>query len=220
MELFRDQASSRLLYVCETGGLALAPVPGGLVTDRGPKWHHALEPKVRAPEQDTFDNAKKFGMEVFKDENTGTSPGTLIYVTEVGGIATAAAPGAAPSPIKPPKTMYGLVLRVRGAEEPDFTDKTKKMGVEVFEDPNANVLFYITEAGYVATAPNPDKIAADAKGVTWKSAIALRARKAGEKDFDKALEVRHRGVRGQPHRQPDLHQRNRRHRGAAEVTAK
>lgn len=187
VELFQDRASNRLLYVCETGSLALAPVPGGLVIDRGPKRLHGLDASVRSPEQDTFDNAKKFGMEVFKDENTGT-PGTLIYITEAGGIATAAAPATPPESkdTKPPKTVYGLMLRVRGAEETDFTDKTKKMGVEVFEDPNANVLFYITEAGFVATAPNPGKIAADAKGVTWKSAMALRARKAGEKDFDKA----------------------------------
>ncbi|HEY1186091.1 MAG TPA: hypothetical protein VGE74_00480, partial [Gemmata sp.] len=87
---------------------------------------------------------------------------------------------------QPPKTLYGLVLRVRGAAETDFTDKTKRMGVEVFEDPNANVLFYITEAGSVATAPNTGKFPADARGVTWKSAMALRARKAGEKEFDKA----------------------------------
>lgn len=184
VELFQDRASNNLLYVCETGGVALAPVPGGLVTDKGPKWHHALEPKVRTPEQDKFDNAKKFGMEIFKDENTGG----LIYVTESGAIAPAAAPPAPPEgkKIQAPKTMYGLVLRVRGAEEPDFTDKTKRLGVEVFEDPNANVLFYITEAGAVATAPNTAKIPADARGVTWKSAMALRARKAGEKEFDKA----------------------------------
>ena len=41
---------------------------------------------VRTPEQDKFDNAKKFGMEIFKDENTGG----LIYVTESGAIAPAA----------------------------------------------------------------------------------------------------------------------------------
>ena len=184
VELFQDRASNTLLYVCETGSLVLAPVPGGLVTDKGPKWHHGMEPKVRTPEQDKFDNAKKFGMEIFKDENTGG----LIYITETGGVAPAQAPGAPPEAknIKPPKTMYGLVLRVRGADEPDFTDKTKKMGVEVFEDPNSNVLFYITEAGFVATAPNTAKIPADARGVTWKSSMALRARKAGEKEFEKA----------------------------------
>jgi hypothetical protein len=184
VELFRDLGSNHLLYACESGAIAFAKVPGSLVTDRGPKWHHALEPKVRGPEQTTFDNAKKFGMEVFKDENTGG----LIYITEAGSIATAAAPAAAPDPkkIAPPKTAYGLVLRVRGANEPDFTDKTKRVGLEVFEDPNANVLFYITDTGHVATAPNPGKFTPDAKGVTWKSAMALKARKGGVKEFDTA----------------------------------
>jgi hypothetical protein len=184
VELFQDRGTNRLLYVCESGSVALAPVPPGLVSDRGPKWHHALEPKVRAPEQDKFDNAKKIGLEVFKDENTGG----LIYVTEIGAIATASTnmPQPEPKAIKAPKTQYGLVLRVRGAEEPNFTEKTKQMGVEVFEDPNAGVLFYLTEGGFIATAPYVGKFVPDARSVTWKGAMALRARKGGQKDFDKA----------------------------------
>jgi len=192
VELFRDIYSNKLLYVCESGSVALAPVPGALVTDKGPKWHHGLVPKVRSPQQDRFDDAKKIGLEVFKDENTGNtadSPGVLVYVTETGGIATAPAPGAGfpnQKDIKPPKTLYGLTLRVRGADEPNFTDKTKTFGLEVFEDPNAKVLFYITEQGFVATAPLPKSIPADAKGVTWKGAMALRARKGGEEKFETA----------------------------------
>lgn len=182
VELFRDAASNRLLYVCESGSLAFAPVPANLVTDKGPKWHHALEPKVRGPEQPSFESAKKHSLEVFKDENTGG----LVYVTEGGAIATAAAPATAPNPkdVARPNTMYGLVLRVRTADELDFSEKTKRMGVEVFEDPNAGVMLYITQAGYVATAPlvKPK----DAKGVTWQGAMNLKARKAGEADFDKA----------------------------------
>lgn len=184
VELFRDLASNRLLYVSETASPAFAPIPGGLVTDRGPKWHHGLETRVRGPEQPSFDSAKKIGVEAFKDENTNG----LIYITESGAIATADYKGATPDAkkIAPPKTEYGLVLRVRGANEADFTEKTKRMGVEVFSDPNAgNQLLYITEAGYVATAPNPGKFA-DAKGVTWKGAMALKARKGGEKTFDNA----------------------------------
>jgi hypothetical protein len=184
VELFRDLGSNHLLYACESASIAFAKIPGTLVTTAGPKWHHALEPKVRNPEQATFDSARKFGMEVFKDENTG---GLIYIVAETGAIATAPAPATPPDPkkIAPPQTRYGLVLRIRAADEPDFTDKTKRLGVEVFEDPNANVLFYITEAGYVATAPNPGKLP-DARGVTWKSAMALRARKGGDKTFDTA----------------------------------
>jgi hypothetical protein len=184
VELFQDRATNSLLYVCESGSLMMTPVPPGLVTTGGPKWHHALEPKVRAPDQDSFDSAKKFGMEIFKDENTGG----LIYITEVGAIAGAASTAPTPDPKKvlPPKAQYGLDLRVRGADEDNFTDKTKRLGVEVFEDPNANVLFYLTDAGYVATAPSTGKFVPKATSVTWKSAMALRARKGGEKEFDKA----------------------------------
>jgi hypothetical protein len=183
VELFQDRATNRLLYVCESGSIMLAPVPAGLITTGGPKWHHALEPKVRAPDQAGFDNAKKIGMEIFKDENTGG----LIYITEIGAIAPATTklPQPDPKKIAPPKAVYGLDLRVRGADEPDFTDKTKRMGVEVFEDPNTEVLFYLTENGYVATAPL-GKAVPGASGVTWKGAMALRARKGGEKQFEKA----------------------------------
>jgi hypothetical protein len=185
VELFRDLGTNQLLYVCQTATLAFAPVPAGLVTDKGPKWHHAYEARVRAHEQVSFDNAKKIGIEVFTDENTGG----LMYITEPGGIATAPAPATEPDSKRtslPPKTLYGLELRVRGATEPDFTDKTRWIEVEVFEDQNANnLLFYITEAGYITTAPNPGKIA-DEKGVTWKASIVLKARKGGEKNFDLA----------------------------------
>jgi hypothetical protein len=184
VEMFQQRATNSLLYVCESGSVALAVVPPGLITTNGPKWHHALEPKVRAPEQESFEKAKKFGMEIFKDENTGG----LLYVTEVGSIAAASTTLPAPDPKKilPPKALYGLDLRVRGADEPDFTDKTKRVGVEVFEDPNANVMFYLTDAGSVATAPSSTgKFVPKATGVNWKSAMALRARKSGE-DFEKA----------------------------------
>ena len=182
VEVFRDLGSNRLLYVCESGSISFAPVPGNLVADKGPKWHHALEAKVRSPEQQTFADAKAFGVEVFKDENTGG----LIYTTDSGSIATAPAPSAAPDPSKiaPPKPLYGLLLRVRAADELEFSDKTKKMSVEVFEDSNANTLFYITESGSVSVVPG-EKIGEE-RGVTWKTAMNLRARKAGEKDFDKA----------------------------------
>jgi hypothetical protein len=184
VELFLDKGTNRLLYVCESGSIALAPVPGGLVTDRGPKWFHGMEPKVRAPEQEKFDSAKKIGAEIFKDENTNG----LLYITETGAIAPAVSAAAAPDQkkLQAPKTQYGFILRVRGGDEPNFTDKTKRMGVEVFEDPNVNTLFYITESGYVTVAPSTGKFAADAKGVTWRAALALRARKSTEIDFDKA----------------------------------
>jgi hypothetical protein len=187
VEVFRDPVSNHLFYVCQTGSIAFAPAPAGLVDNRGPKWHHALEVKIRGPEQPSFENAKKLGLEVFKDENTG-SPGTLVYITEPGEIATAAAPASPPEAKKvlPPKTAYGLVLRVRGPTEKEFTEKAKRVGIEIFEDPNAgDQLLYLSETGYVATAPRPAELGTT-KGVTWLSGMTLKARKGGEKGFETA----------------------------------
>jgi hypothetical protein len=184
VELFRYLGANRLLYISESGSVAFAPVPGGLVTDKGPKWHHSFEPRLRGPDQPDFEHAKKIVVEVFKDENTGG----LIYITDTGSIATGPAPATAPDPKSPPppKSAYGWTVRIRGAEEPDFSDKTKRMGVEIFEDVNANnQLLYITEAGYIATAPNPGKFF-DTKGMTWKPSMTLKVRRAGEKEFKDA----------------------------------
>ena len=185
VEVFRDLVSNRLLYVSEGAGIAFAPVPGNLVSDKGPKWHHALEPKVRNIDAVTWDNAKKFGLEVFKDENTGG----LVYITETGSISTAAAPAMQPDPKKgiPPKSVYGYTLRVRAADEADFTEeKTKKVSIEVFEDPNANTLLYLSDAGSIAVVPNLPRDESKKGPPIWKSAMNLRARKGGEKEFDKA----------------------------------
>ena len=185
-ELFRDLGSNRLLYATDAGAIAAAPVPAALATDKGPKWHHALDLKVRNPGDQTFEKAPRFGVEAYKDENTGG----LVYITDKGAVAAAAAPPSAPDPkkIAAPKSAYGLDLQVRAADEPEFTDKTKLLPVEVFEDPNAGTLVYISGAGSVAAAANPGKLEAveAGKAVTWKAAFNLKARKGGEKDFDKA----------------------------------
>ncbi|MBX9624680.1 MAG: hypothetical protein K2X82_12805 [Gemmataceae bacterium] len=180
VEVFRDLASNRLLYVTEAGAVASAPAGGAGGT--GTRLQYGANLKVRGPDEQTFEKAKRFGAEVFRDESTGG----LLYLTEAGAIAAAPAPAAAidPKKVADPRSAYGLVLRVRGADEPGFTDATKRVGVEVYEDPNAGTLVYVTEAGAVAAAP-AGKLA-DAKGVTWLGGMNLPARKGGEKEFDKA----------------------------------
>jgi hypothetical protein len=113
----------------------------------------------------------------------------LIYITEVGLLASAAAPPTPPDPkkIANPKSLYGYTLRVRAADEPEFTeDKTKKVSVEVFEDANANVLLYVSDAGSVATAPNAGIDLKKQGPPLWKTAMNLLVRKGGEKDWAKA----------------------------------
>jgi hypothetical protein len=182
VEVYRDLGTNRLLYAAEGGWVALAPVPGNLPADKSPKWHHALDLKVRALDQDTFENAKKIGLEVYRDENTGG----LLYITEAGSVAaTAAGPGAADvAKAKGWTPSHGLFLRVRKSNEPDFTEKTRKLPVEVVVDDTTGNLLYISETSSIAAAPPAGK--GETRGVTWRGAMNLKARKAGETDFAKA----------------------------------
>jgi len=127
VELFRDLRANRLVYGCETGSIAFAPVPGNLADEKGPKFQHGFAVRVRAPDQDTFENAKGFGVEAYKDENTGG----LVYATDTGSISAgpaAAAPPADKNKVADPKHSHGLILRVRKADETDFTTKTHRLG--------------------------------------------------------------------------------------------
>ncbi len=183
VEAFKDLASGRILYVCEKATVALAEAPGSVATDKEPVWHHGLVLKVRGPNEKEFTNARKFGVEAFKDGNTGG----LVYVSETGFLACYPAPPQPPAPdqVKPPKALYGLELRVRKADEADFGPNTKRLGVEVFRDDNSGCLIYISEAGSIATAPAPADLKAG-QGVTWRHAMTLSARPGGVNEFAKA----------------------------------
>jgi hypothetical protein len=51
---------------------------------KAPDWKHGMELRVRkAGEADFNKDTKKYGIEVFRDENNGN----LIYITETGSIA-------------------------------------------------------------------------------------------------------------------------------------
>ncbi len=184
VEVFLDTGSGKLLYISQTGGLALGGLAAG-VKDKGPVWHHALLLKVRGPSEDAFGkDTKKFGVEVYKDENTGG----LVYIGESGLLATGPAPATAPEAdkVKAPKALYGLTCRVRKADEPDFIpEKTSKFGIEVFRDENTGGLIYISETGSIATAPAPTELK-EKQGLEWKKAMSLKARPGGVPEFAKA----------------------------------
>ena len=184
VEVYRDTGTNKLIYAGEGGWVAFAPAPGGLTADKGPKWHHALDLKVRLLGGDnTFESAKKIGLEVYRDENTRG----LVYITETGGLAaTPAGPGAADvAKAQGWKPAHGLILRVRKSDEPDFTDKTKRVPVEVVLDETTGNLIYATETGSIAVAPPGVKTGEETRP-SWVGAMNLKARKAGETDFAKA----------------------------------
>src|SRR5262245_13825593 len=70
----------------------------------------------------------------------------------------AAAPAAAP---KAPTWQYGMTLKSRKLDEGEFTDATKKYGIEVYKDENTGSMIYISEAGSIAVvSPQPSDLAA------------------------------------------------------------
>src|SRR5262249_47777500 len=60
-----------------------------------------------------------------------------------------------PAEIKKPKWLHGMNLMSRKGDEDNFSDKTKKYGIEVFRDENNGNLIYISESGSIAVVPAP-----------------------------------------------------------------
>jgi hypothetical protein len=185
-EVFLDKDINKLVYISETSSLGLgsAAKVGDGQEVKAPKLFHALEVRVRGANEMTFsDKTRKFSSEVFKDVNTDQ----LVYISEAGSIAVT--PGAsisAASKIKDPVWFHGLDVKVRKVGEKEFSDKTKKVGLEVYKDENTNHLFYITDAGRIAVVPagsasKPDEV----KPPTWFHAFEVKVRKADEKEFTK-----------------------------------
>ena len=180
VEIFRDISTNKLIFISDLKTIALMDAPAKLETDKEPVWHHALTLKVRGSSEVDFKVAKKIGLEVYKEGNSGG----LVYVSETGSIATAVAPAAIPTTVKAPKALYGLKLQVRKADEGDFTEATKTYALEAFSDPNSGAMVYISETGSIATAPLPASMKTD-QGVRWSHATMYKVRKSGEANFDK-----------------------------------
>ncbi|MCI0458129.1 MAG: hypothetical protein L0Z62_14290 [Gemmataceae bacterium] len=88
MEVFRDANNGNLIYICETGALAVVPGPKELKVPtpkpRDPGWQHGLDLKCRKfGEMEFTDKTRVFGIEVFRDENTNST----VYISEVGSIS-------------------------------------------------------------------------------------------------------------------------------------
>jgi hypothetical protein len=180
IEVFKDDNTGNLVYVCETGSVAVVPAGQELAKGKDPVWKHAMELKVRkAGEADFKPETKKYGIEVFRDENNGN----LVYIAETGSIAVVAGATTQEGKIKPPEWTHALELKVRKAGETDFNDKTKKIGLEIYNDTNVNKLVYITETGSISVPGNVTLLEPKAKTPEWKHGLELRARKAGEAEF-------------------------------------
>src|SRR5262245_39144345 len=141
-EVFRDKDLNLAVYIAETGSLGLGTL--NKLSDsaevKAPALSHALEVRVRPVGKSSFDDAKKFSTEVFKDVNGDN----LVYICgpdkDKAWIAvTPANDHKAPDKVKDPVWFHGLELKARKAGEKEFDDKTtKKVSLEVYKDENTN----------------------------------------------------------------------------------
>ena len=155
---------------------------------KDPISQYAMDLRARkSTENDFGKDTRKYGVEVYKDGNTGDG----IYAAETGAVAVVGSKGFKPGDgaAKEPVWRHGLTLTARKAGDKDW-DKGKKFGVEVFRDDASGNLVYINENGQISAASAGSVTDSTEKGKpknpTWKHAMDLKVRKAGEKDFGKA----------------------------------
>jgi hypothetical protein len=88
VEVFRDEANGNLVFVCETGSIAVAPggekLPAPTVNPKEPTWSHGWNVKARKYQEKEFtERTHVYGGEIFRDENSGV----LLTVSDVGAIS-------------------------------------------------------------------------------------------------------------------------------------
>jgi len=191
MEFFLDGPNGNGVYIADAGDIAALPaklVGAAPPKVQPPQWSHAMDLQARKADEKAFSAATtKFGLEVVRDDNSAA----LIYIDDAGpfsavpaGLSTAKTGDA----VKDPDWKNGMVLRVRKAGDADFNEKTPKIGVETYLDPNTGNIVYISQSG--STAVLPAKLvkvndAAKEKPADWKHGMELAARKSDEKLFSK-----------------------------------
>jgi len=159
IDVFEDNNNDNVIYLSETGSVCVLPsATAGKSAGKGakPEWQYGLDLKARAAAEDKpSKDTKAFGIEVFKD----TDNGCMVYVVENGNIAVVPSKLAKfiDGKSKDPELKRGFNLGVRKVDEEKFTDKTRKLGVDVYVDENNNNLIYISETGGIAVVPGKEE---------------------------------------------------------------
>jgi hypothetical protein len=79
----------------------------------------------------------------------------MVYIVENGNVAVVPAKLArfVEGKSKGPENKRAMNLAVRKVEETEFSDATKKFGVEVYLDENSGNTLYISETGNLTVVP-------------------------------------------------------------------
>lgn len=186
IEVYTDGYTSDAIYVSDYGALASVGSKSFKSGEgKEPLWRHGLTLTARKAGEKDWDKGKKFGLEVFRDENNGN----LIYISERGHVAAAPVDAVTDSTekgkIKAPKWTHAMDVKVRKAGEKDFTKETKKVGIEVFRDENNGTVVYLSETGSVGIVGSKGVGTEKGKEPKWQHGMELSVRKVGEAKFGK-----------------------------------
>jgi hypothetical protein len=189
MEVFLDPNCDNWLYITEKGNLA-ATVAKTKPTGAGgaPKWLHSVDLSVRKGGVKDWSTATKYGVEVYRDGNTGN----LIFISETGAIAVAPETTPVKGEGKAPEWLHGLDLSCRKHDQKAFSKDTPKFGVEVFYDATTSHFVFIAENGAIGVAPAPKEVKAPTANVKepfWSHGLNVKARAYGELDFSEKTKV-------------------------------
>jgi hypothetical protein len=146
VEVYWDEAAGALLYVGGTG--ALAVVAASAKPDVGEQakpadWLHTLDLAVRKPGQQQFTPEQAhFGAEVYQDRNAGNWV-VILETFQLAVFPGARGDGQPTQKAQPPIWKTGL--RAEG---------TQTWSAEVYQDPNTDLLIFVTSSGGLAGAPH------------------------------------------------------------------
>jgi len=153
------------------------------------QWSHAFDLACRKyMEPDITKDTKRWGVEAFRDNNTGLG----LYISEVGSIAIAPNFASLEAPLKKskgPAWLTGLDMPARKAGVKEFKKDTGVHAMEVFRDPNADNWLFITEKGNIASTTGKLFPGASNKTPKWIHSVDLAVRKGGVKEWAGAGKV-------------------------------
>jgi hypothetical protein len=189
MEVFFDNNSSNWVYIVENGNFAVAPsktasMEKPIEKPQDCKWLHSFDLKCRKGGQKKWDkNTPIYGLEIYQDLNNNN----LIYICDNGAVAVIPWDMAiSKSEGKAPEWLHGQDLQSRKFGEENFTDKTRKYGVEIFRDGNNGNLIFLDETGHIAVAAGPKDLKSptkDPKNAKFLHGLDLSCREAGQDMF-------------------------------------
>jgi hypothetical protein len=180
----RDPRSASQLFYSPAGTVSAAAA-GGEPSAPPPRPFNSLKLAVRkAGEGDVTQATRRFTIEVYRD----ASSGRLIYLTEAGGLATAAAPDSEGGTQRRAVQKRAMELAVRKAGEAEFSSRTRRVGVEVFEELATGHWIFLADTGSLAVLPGIDK-PGEADPPLVQHSLEVKVRKPGSLDFDSASRV-------------------------------